>query len=164
MLVVLYEYKDRNNSNNNSVATMKDYYSGTADKQKEWNDTYMDIHLLQQIIMTCLNRDVQKNLDKGVQFGNTSYPGELEKSTGLVLQYDKEKERELLHRKKYNNNKYNNNNNNKNNTNNNNNNNNKNHNGYDGSGVDKTDTVGVILDENKKKKRMEHVLALVNAR
>ena len=32
MLVILHDYKNRNNSNNNSVATTKDYYSGTADE------------------------------------------------------------------------------------------------------------------------------------
>ena len=61
------------------------------------------------------NRDVQKDLDKGIRLGNTYYPNELEKATGLILQYNKEKERELLRRKKYNHNKYNNNNNNNNN-------------------------------------------------
>ena len=66
MLVVLYEYINRNNSNNDSVATMKDYYSRAADKQKEWNDTYMNIYLSRKVIMTFGNRDIQKDLDKGV--------------------------------------------------------------------------------------------------
>ena len=131
ILVILHKYKNRNNSNTNSDATMKDYYRGTIDEQKKWKNTYMNIHLSQKIIMTCSNRDIQKDLDKGVQLGNTSYPDELEKSTGLTFQYNKEKERELLRRKKYNNNKYNNNNSNSNN------NNNNNHDGYDGIDDDK---------------------------
>ena len=45
MLVLLHDYKNRNNSNNNSGATMKDYYSRTTDQKKEWNNTYMNIHL-----------------------------------------------------------------------------------------------------------------------
>ena len=49
--------------------------------------------------MACGNRSVQKDLDKGVRLGNTSYPDKLEKSTRLILQYGKEKERELLCRK-----------------------------------------------------------------
>ena len=66
MLVVLYEYKNRNNSNNNSVATMKDYYSRNVDQQKEWNNTYMEIHLSRKVFMGSNNKDVQKDLDKGV--------------------------------------------------------------------------------------------------
>ena len=66
MLVVLHEYKNRNNSNNNSVSIMKDYYSGTTNEQKKWNNMYTNVHLSQKIIMTCGNRDVQKDLDKGV--------------------------------------------------------------------------------------------------
>ena len=60
LLVVLHEYKNRNNSNNNSVATMKDYYSGTADKQKEWNNMYMNIYLSQKTIMACSNRTYRR--------------------------------------------------------------------------------------------------------
>ena len=61
MLVVLQGYKYKNNSNNSSVATMKDYYNGDANQQKEWNNTYMDMHLLRKVIMGSNNRDVQKN-------------------------------------------------------------------------------------------------------
>ena len=89
------------------------------------------------------NRDVQKDLDKGVQLGNTYYPNELKKATGLILQYNKEKERELLHRKKYNHNKYNNNNNN---------NNNNNHDKHDGKNDDKTETVSALVDKDKGKR------------
>ena len=138
MLVILQAYKNNNNSNNRSVATMKDYYNGDLDQQKEWNDTYMDVHLSRKVIMGSTNRDVQKDLDKGVRLGNTYYPNELEKATGLILQYDKEKERELLRRKKYNHNK--NHNSNKNNDN--------NIDGEDGKNDDKTETVGVIVNED----------------
>ena len=151
MLVILQAYKNNNNSNNRSVATMKDYYNGDLDQQKEWNDTYMDVHLSRKVIMGSTNRDVQKDLDKGVRLGNTYYPNELEKATGLILQYDKEKERELLRRKKYNHNK--NNNSNKNNDN--------NIDGDDGKNDDKTETVGVVINEDNS--RMQHILALINA-
>ena len=40
---------------------MKDYYNGDANQQKEWNNTYMDMHLLRKVIMGSNNRDVQKN-------------------------------------------------------------------------------------------------------
>ena len=43
MLVVLQAY--RNNNNVSGVATMKDYYNGNLDQQKEWNEMYMDMHL-----------------------------------------------------------------------------------------------------------------------
>ena len=94
------------------------------------------------------NRYVQKDLDKGVRLGDTSYPGELESTTGLILQYEKEKERELLRRKKYNN-RYNNDNNN-------------NNNEYDN---DKTETIAVIVKEKEDsgKKTMEKVFAMVEA-
>ena len=98
---------------------MKDYYNGNPDQQKEWNETYMDMHLSRKVIMGSNNRDEQKDLDKGVRLGNTYYSSELEKATGLILQYDKEKERELLRKKKYKD-KYNNNYNNKDNNDNNN--------------------------------------------
>merc|ERR1719491_2905234 len=118
---------------------MIDYYNGTSDEQKEWNETYMDMHLSRKVIMGSNNREVQKDLDKGVRLGNTYYPNELEKATGLILQYDKEKERELL-RKKKNKDKYNNNNNNKDNNNNDN-------NGNDG----KPETVGaLVVDEDNE--------------
>ena len=135
MLVVLYEYKNRNNSNsnNNSAATMNDYYGGTADEKKEWNKTYMNIHLTRKIIMGANNRDVQKDLDKGVRLGNTSYPGKLESTTGLILQYEKERERELQQGKK-NSNKHNNWNNN-------------NNNEYDN---DKTETNAVVVEDNSE--------------
>ena len=137
MLVVLQAY--RNNNNNNGVATMKDYYNGNSDKQKEWNETYMDMemHLSRKVIMGSNNREVQKDLDKGVRLGNTYYPNELEKATGLILQYDKEKERELLRKKKYNNRQTNNNNNN-----------NKDNNNNDNNGDDgKPETVGALVVE-----------------
>ena len=58
MLVVLHEYKKRNNSNTNSVATMKDYYSGSVDQNKEWNITYIIIHLSRKVVMGSNNKDV----------------------------------------------------------------------------------------------------------
>jgi len=134
MLVVLQAYRTSNN--NTGVATMIDYYNGNSDEQKEWNETYMDMHLSRKVIMGSNNREVQKDLDKGVRLGNTYYPNELEKATGLILQYDKEKERELL-RKKKNKDKYNNNNNN------NKDNNNNNNDGDDG----KPETVGALVVE-----------------
>merc|ERR1719491_1993481 len=90
---------------------MIDYYNGTSDEQKEWNETYMDMHLSRKVIMGSINREVQKDLDKGVRLGNTYYPNELEKATGMILQYDKERERELHRRKKQHSNKRNDNNN-----------------------------------------------------
>ena len=39
------------------------------------------------------NKDVQKDLNKGVQLGNMHYPKDLEKATGLILQYNKKNER-----------------------------------------------------------------------
>jgi len=138
MLVVLQAYRTSNN--NTGVATMIDYYNGNSDEQKEWNETYMDMHLSRKVIMGSNNREVQKDLDKGVRLGNTYYPNELEKATGLILQYDKEKERELLRKKKYNNRQSNNNNNN------NKDNNNNNNDGYDG----KPETVGAIVDEDNE--------------
>ena len=136
MLVILQAYKNNNNSNNSSVATMKDYYNGNIGKQKEWNETYMDVHLSRKVIIGSNNREVQKDLDKGVRLGNTYYPNELEKATGMILQYDKEKERELLRRKKHHNNKWNDDN-------------NKNNNidGDDGKSDDKTEAVVAIVDE-----------------
>merc|ERR1712238_408302 len=137
MLVVLQAYRTSNN--NTGVATMIDYYNGNCDEQKEWNETYMDMHLSRKVIMGSNNREVQQDLDKGVRLGNTYYPNELEKATGLILQYDKEKERELL-RKKKNKDKYNHGNNNKDNNNNNN-------DGDDG----KPETVGaLVVDEDNE--------------
>jgi len=149
MLVILQAYKNKNNSNNTSVATMKDYYNGNIDEQKEWNETYMDMYLSRKVIMGSNNREVQKDLDKGVRLGNTYYPNELEKATGMILQYDKEKERELLRRKKHNNNKWNDNNNKNNNIDGDNNNKNNNIDGDDGNNDGKMDeVVGAIADEN----------------
>ena len=90
--------------------------------------------------------------------GNTLYLGELEKATGLIFKYNKEKERELVHKKKYN--KYKNNK-----DNNNNNNDNDNKDKDDGKNDDKTETVGAIVEDFKdtNKRTMEHILALVNA-
>jgi len=142
MLVILQAYKNKNNSNNTSVATMKDYYNGNIDEQKEWNETYMDVHLSRKVIMGSINREVQKDLDKGVRLGNTYHPNELEKATGMILQYDKERERELHRRKKQHSNKRNDNN-------------NKNNNidgdddNNDGNNDGKMDeVVGAIADEN----------------
>ena len=94
--------------------------------------------------------------------GNTSYPDELEKSRGLILQYNKEKEGELLCKKKYN--KYNNN---KDNTINHNNNNNNNNDEDDDKNDNKTGTVGAIVEEGDIKRAIEResarVLALIDA-
>ena len=65
------------------------------------HNTYMDMYLSRKVIVGSNNKDVQKDLDKSVRLGNTYYPNKLENVTGLILQYDKEKERELLRKKKY---------------------------------------------------------------
>ena len=113
----------------------------------------MNIHLSRKIIMGSNNKDVQKDLDRGGRFGNTSYPDELENTTGLILQYKKEKERELLRKKKYNN-KF------KNNKDNN----NGNNNDRDNSNNDnKTETIGAIIQEDNNTRMIKRVLVMVNA-
>ena len=98
------------------------------------------------------HKDVQKDLNKSVRLSKTSYPDKLEEATGLILQYDKEKERDLLRKRKYNN-KYNNNN-------------NKNNEEDVGDiNSNKTESIGVIVHKDKDNydKTMEKVLALVEA-
>ena len=120
----------------------------------------MDMHLSRKVIIGSNNKDVQKDLDKGVQLGNTYYPNGLEKATGLILQYDKEKERELLCEKKYKD-KYNNN---KDKNNNNNSNNNNNNGRDDGKNNDKTETVGAVVDQDSdnKNRQVAAIIALIN--
>ena len=152
MVVVLHAYKNKISSNNSSVATMKDYYNGNADQQKEWNNSYMDMYLSRKVIIGSNNRDIQKDLDKGVRLGNTYYPNELKKASGLTLQYNKENEREQLYKEKYkdkyDNNKVNKNNNNSNNV--------DNNDGDDGKNDDKTKIVGAIIDIDNKIKKQQY--------
>ena len=51
----------------------------------------MTIYLSRKTIEGYNNKDLQKDLDKGVYFGNTFYLDELENVAGLILQYKKKK-------------------------------------------------------------------------
>ena len=79
----------------------------------------------------------------------------------MILQYDKEKERELLRKKKFKD-KYKNN---KDNNNNNNSNNNTNDGGDNGKNDDKVETVGALVDQDSdnKDRKVASIIALVNA-
>ena len=141
------------------MVTMSDYYDGTVEERKVWNETYMNLHLTRKLITGCANEDVAKDLDKGVRLGNTFYPDEVEDATGLILQYEKEKQREQRSKR------YNNRNNNNNNINNgddkkNDDDNKKN----DDHGIVSEDIVGaVIMNETSRKERYEHILALIES-
>ena len=133
------------------------------EERKAWNETYMNLHLTRKLITGCANDDVAKDLDKGVRLGNTFYPDEVEDATGLILQYEKEKQREQRSNR-YNNRNYNNNNNN------NNNNDDDKKNDDDtkntDNGIESEETVGAvigIMNETSRKERFEHILALIES-
>ena len=112
MLAIMFSEQNKNISGGAPIeVTMSDYYDGTVEERKVWNETYMNLHLTRKLITGCAIEDVAKDLDKGVRLGNTFYPDEVEDATGLILQYEKEKQREQRSNR-YNNRNYNNNNNN----------------------------------------------------
>ena len=118
----------------------------------------MNLHLTRKLITGCANEDVAKDLDKGVRLGNTFYPDEVEDATGLILQYEKEKQREQRSNR-YNNRNYNNNNNN--NSNNDDDKKNDDDTKNTDNGIESEETVGVVIGEGPRNERMQHVLALI---
>ena len=68
MLAIMFSEQNKNVSGGSPIeVTMSDYYDGTVEEQKAWNETYMNLHLTRKLITGCANEDVAKDLVKGVR-------------------------------------------------------------------------------------------------
>ena len=58
MLAIMFSEQNKNVGGWSPIeVTMKDYYDGTVEEQKVWNETYMNFHLTRKLITGCANED-----------------------------------------------------------------------------------------------------------
>ena len=58
MLAIMFSEQNKNVGGGSPIeVTMKDYYDGTVEERKVWNETYMNFHLTRKLITGCANED-----------------------------------------------------------------------------------------------------------
>ena len=75
---------------NNSSITMRNYYNNCLEKLEEYKNIYMKQSICRKWEIWSQDQNLVNDLDKGVLFGSIFYPDHYEKTSGLILLYEKQ--------------------------------------------------------------------------